>query len=136
MAYISAKTFSIRCLKMYYFHKNRSHFSILIFDRYWSYCAITFYGRLFCILCAIFGIPLYALFLKHAGECITDLNKKLIGWCHRRITGNKRVTNRNFKCIGLAFIETMATIFLGALGAYPFGWTYFEGNNNLEMPKI
>ena len=93
---------------------------------------VTFAGRLFCMLSAIVGIPLYALFLKHIGDLILAVDKKIIKWIELKILKRQTVAHMNLKVLVVAFSLMVTTILLGALGAYPFNWTYFEGMNFLK----
>ena len=87
----------------------------------------TFYGRLLAITTGLIGIPLYALFLKHFGECILYLNKRLLGLCEGCGRLCKKGAYKNTKIVLVSFLEMMLIIFLGALGAFPFDWPYFDG---------
>ena len=90
---------------------------------------ITFKGRLMAIITALIGIPLYALFLKHFGECILYANKRLLGLCSCSKLSPEEQKWKNTKIVLVAFFEMMIIIFTGALGAFPFNWTYFQGKN-------
>jgi len=87
----------------------------------------TFKGRLLAITTGLIGIPLYALFLKHFGECILYINKRMIGLCEGCGSTCKNGTKKNTKIVFVSFFEMMLIIFLGALGAFPFDWPYFDG---------
>eukprot|EP00794_Sanderia_malayensis_P016913 gene16913-18619_t len=88
---------------------------------------VTFYGRLFAILSALVGIPLYALFLKHFGDCVLQVNRRIIRCCEAAQPRHKRGSNRNSKMVLFAFFQMVFIIGMGALGAIPFDWTYFDG---------
>ena len=93
----------------------------------------TFRGRLLAIITALVGIPLYALFLKHFGECILYINKRMIGLCESFELICKKGTNKNTKIVLVSFLEMMLMIFLGALGAFPFNWPYFDGKLDTSL---
>ena len=86
------------------------------------------------MLSAIVGIPLYALFLKHIGDLILAVDRKIIKFIELKILKRQTVEHMNLKVLVAAFSLMVTTILLGALGAYPFNWTYFEGMNIFNPP--
>lgn len=84
-------------------------------------------GRSFCMLSALFGIPLYALFLKCAGDLVINVLRKAIRVAER--TELVDVKYMNIKIMVLAFVSMTAVILIGALGSFSFGWSYFEGKS-------
>ncbi|XP_065051423.1 potassium channel subfamily K member 3-like [Rhopilema esculentum] len=88
----------------------------------------TFGGRLFCMLSALFGIPLYALFLKYAGEQIIHILRKLIEVFEMTMKRENplQIKHMNIKVLMSAFLLMTSTILVGALGSFAFKWSYFE----------
>ena len=78
------------------------------------------------MLSALFGIPLYALFLKCAGDLVINVLRKAVRITER--TELAEIKYMNIKIMVLAFVSMTAIILVGALGSFSFGWSYFEGN--------
>ncbi|XP_044517963.1 potassium channel subfamily K member 16-like [Gracilinanus agilis] len=83
-------------------------------------------GQLFCVIFALFGIPLNIIFLQHVGKTLSLLSAKL-GKCLKRREMNEKKTR--FLTL-LIFLMSGIIIFFG-LPPFVFcsteGWTYNEG---------
>ncbi|KAK3748850.1 hypothetical protein QZH41_018737, partial [Actinostola sp. cb2023] len=88
----------------------------------------TFSGRLFCIVCALLGIPLNLLVLKNVGQTISRLITNIIckvEWSLRRVESPK---HQNVKCAVVSFSLMVAVILIGGgLDTIFDGWTFFDG---------
>lgn len=95
-------------------------------------------GRLFCMVSALFGIPLYALFLKNAGDHIINILRWLIQFLELKVSKNEQsdVKHVNIKAMISAFLLMTFIILVGALGSLPLQWTYFEGWFQLSRPRF
>ena len=81
------------------------------------------------MLSALFGIPLYALFLKCAGEQIIHILRKLIEVFEvtMKRENPSQIKHMNIKVLTSAFLLMTSIILVGALGSFAFKWSYFEG---------
>ena len=81
------------------------------------------------MISSLFGIPLYALFLKHAGDHVINLLRIFIVLLETRLFKKEsdHIKNMNIKILISAFVMMTAIILIGALGCFAFRWTYFEG---------
>ncbi|EDO41834.1 predicted protein, partial [Nematostella vectensis] len=89
---------------------------------------VTFCGRLFCIICALFGIPLNALVLKLVGERISNIISTLIVKVEARFLRRTQHRNTGVKCAVISFTLMVIVICIGgALDLMFDGWTFFDG---------
>lgn len=87
----------------------------------------TMWGRLFCILYALFGIPITALMLRSVGNRITEWNITMIKHFERRVY-NRETENAEIKSAVIAFALLWIIILLSAIGFWQLepGWDYLE----------
>ena len=88
---------------------------------------MTFAGRLFCIFCALIGIPLNLGVLKTVGERITEYIRNTVKHIEKKYL--KRRPNRvGVKVAGVAFIMMVIVLLVGGASDMVFdGWTFFDG---------
>ncbi|KAJ7345302.1 hypothetical protein JRQ81_001252 [Phrynocephalus forsythii] len=82
-------------------------------------------GQLFCVVFALFGIPLNIVFLQHIGKILSMLCERLAKWLYKK--GVKKKTTR---CLTLLFFLVMGIVVFLCLPSAVFqemeGWTYNE----------
>ncbi|XP_061469289.1 potassium channel subfamily K member 16-like [Rhineura floridana] len=82
-------------------------------------------GQLFCVIFALFGIPLNIVFLHHIGKILSTLCERLAKWLCKK--GVKKKTTR---CLTLLFFLVMGILMFLCLPSVVFqemeGWTYSE----------
>ncbi|XP_042300848.1 potassium channel subfamily K member 16-like [Sceloporus undulatus] len=82
-------------------------------------------GQLFCVVFALFGIPLNIVFLHHIGKIISMLCERLAKWLYKK--GIKKKTTR---CLTLLFFLVMGILVFLCVPSAIFrkmeGWTYGE----------
>ena len=89
---------------------------------------VTFAGRLFCIACALVGIPLNMVFLKNVGERIVHLICSGLRYAERRMRGNHHPTRIGIKAAVTSFVVMVMVLLVGgALDTIFDGWTFFDG---------
>ena len=83
---------------------------------------------------ALFGIPLYALFLKNAGDHIINILRNIIEQLETKISKREttEINHMNVKILISAFLLMIAIILIGALGSFAFKWTFFEGLSQFD----
>lgn len=89
---------------------------------------ITIWGRAFCIIYALFGIPIAGLMLKSIGEKVAEIIPEVISRVEKRLLKKEEPSNIQIKTTMIVFI-IMALLLLSLAGfahAYE-GWTFFEG---------
>ena len=86
----------------------------------------TFYGRLFCMFYALFGIPLNILALKSIGEFINEGLENAIRRMERKLyrRTRKHLHQKVFFCSSLL---VLLTLLLGGFLYKSEGWSYFDG---------
>ena len=89
----------------------------------------TFGRRLFCLVNSLFGIPIYALFLKYTGDHVINLLRQLIVFFETKFfkKDSDYIKNMNIGILISALLTMTAVIFIVALGCFTFKWMYFEG---------
>lgn len=88
---------------------------------------VTTYGKLFCIVFCLFGIPLCLLTLKTAGALISKFLTCVITRFERKVLKTKDVLHIEIKCAVLAF--TVMLIFLSLCAAMQVileKWTFVD----------
>ncbi len=87
----------------------------------------TIWGRLFCILYALFGIPLTALMLRSVGNRITEWIIALVKQFDRRVY-NRETENAEIKSAVIAFGLLWLIILLPAIGYSNLesDWNYLD----------
>ena len=87
----------------------------------------TFWGRLFCMFYALFGIPITGLMLKSIGERITEGIAAFMKFIDKRILGRepRGVHMKTVICVFIIVISML--LILAALAMNYEGWTFFEG---------
>ena len=89
---------------------------------------LTFEGRLFCILCALLGIPLNAVVLKTVGERINGFICNTIKYIEMIFNGRRDPTHVGIKATIVSFILMVVFLLVGgALDTIFDGWTFFDG---------
>lgn len=89
---------------------------------------ITTWGRTFCIVYALFGIPIAGLMLKSIGEKVAEILPEVIMRVEKRLLRRDEPANIQIKTTMIVF-TIMALLLLTLAGfahAYE-GWTFFEG---------
>jgi hypothetical protein len=88
----------------------------------------TFGGRLFCIICALLGIPLNLLVLKNVGERISKLITNLIWKTEKKLRQIENPKHVTAKCAVVSFSLMVIVILVGgALDTIFDGWSFFDG---------
>ena len=87
----------------------------------------TFWGRLFCMFYALFGIPITGLMLKSIGERLTEAIASLMRFIDKRLLGREPRGIHIKTVICVFFIVLSMLMILAALAMDYEGWTFFEG---------
>ena len=89
---------------------------------------MTFAGRLFCIFCALIGIPLNLGVLKTVGERITKYIRSTVKHIEKKHLKRRRPNRVGVKVAGVAFIMMVIVLLVGGASDMVFdGWTFFDG---------
>jgi len=89
---------------------------------------VTFGGRLFCIFCALLGIPLNLVVLKTVGERITRYIYSTIKHIEKTYFRRKHPSHVGIKAAVVSFIMMAGVILVGGASDMIFdGWTFFDG---------
>ena len=89
---------------------------------------LTFAGRLFCIFCALLGIPLNLVVLKTVGERITRYIYNTIEHTEKTYCRRRCPSHVGIKAAGVSFIMMLVVILVGGASDMIFdGWTLFDG---------
>lgn len=89
---------------------------------------ITTWGRTFCIVYALFGIPIAGLMLKSIGEKVAEIIPNVITRIEKRLLRNDEPANINIKTTIIVFVIMALLLLTLAAFAHAYeGWTFFEG---------
>lgn len=89
---------------------------------------MTFGGRLFCIFCALLGIPLNLVVLKTVGERITRYIYNTIKHIEKTYLRRKHSSHVGIKSAAVSFMMMALVILVGGASDMIFdGWTFFDG---------
>lgn len=89
---------------------------------------ITTWGRSFCIVYALFGIPIAGLMLKSIGEKVAEILPKVITWFEKRVLRRDEPANIQVKTTMFVFTIMILLLLTLATFAHAYeGWTFFEG---------
>lgn len=89
---------------------------------------VTFGGRLFCIFCALLGIPLNLVVLKTVGERITRYIYSAIKHIEKTYFRRKHPSHVGIKAAVVSFMMMAGVILVGGASDMIFdGWTFFDG---------
>ena len=89
---------------------------------------MTFAGRLFCIFCALIGIPLNLGVLKTVGERITKYIRSTVKHIEKKHLKRRSPNRVGVKVAGVAFIMMVIVLLVGGASDMVFdGWTFFDG---------
>lgn len=99
----------------------------MYFAGYGRMAPSTLWGRIFCIIYAIFGIPITGLMLKSIGERIAESIAQFWRIVDSHIFNREphKIYTKTVACIFLIVISMILA--LAALAMQYEGWTYFEG---------
>ena len=108
--------------------RSTNYANLLPFPGFGQVVPVTFFGRLFCILCALIGIPLNAVILKNVGEQITHLICSVIRYAEMRMCGRQEPAKVGLKAAVVSFVVMVIFLLVGgALDMIFDGWTFFDG---------
>ena len=89
---------------------------------------LTFGGRLFCIFCALLGIPLNLVVLKTVGERITRYINNTVKHIEKTYLRRKHPSHVGIKSAAVSFMMMALVILVGGAADMIFdGWTFFDG---------
>ena len=89
---------------------------------------LTFGGRLFCIFCALLGIPLNLVVLKTVGERINRYIYNTIKQVEKKYHRKRRPSHVGIKAAVVSFLMMVAVLLVGGASDMIFdGWTFFDG---------
>ena len=89
---------------------------------------LTFAGRLFCIFCALLGIPLNLVVLKTVGERIMRQINKAVKRFEKKYFRRTRPYHVGIKAAGVSFLMMVIVMLVGGASDMIFdGWTFFDG---------
>ena len=89
---------------------------------------ITTWGRTFCIVYALFGIPIAGLMLKSIGEKVAEILPEVITSVEKRLLHREEPANIQFKTTLTVFVIMAFMLLTLATFAHAYeGWTFFEG---------
>ena len=89
---------------------------------------ITIWGRAFCIVYALFGIPIAGLMLKSIGEKVAEIIPEAIARVEKRLFKKDEPSNIQIKTTTIVFfIMALLLITLAGFAHAYEGWTFFEG---------
>lgn len=89
---------------------------------------ITTWGRTFCIIYALFGIPIAGLMLKSIGEKVAQIIPMTITKFEKRLLRKDEPANVQFKTTIIVFVIMALLLLTLAAFAHAYeGWTFFEG---------
>lgn len=89
---------------------------------------LTFAGRLFCIFCALIGIPLNLVVLKTVGERITRHIYNTVKHIEKKYCRRRHPSHVGIKAAGVSFLMMVIVITVGGAADMIFdGWTFFDG---------
>ena len=89
---------------------------------------ITTWGRTFCIIYALFGIPIAGLMLKSIGEKVAEIIPVVIKQLEKRIFKIEESSRIQVKTtLSVFLIMILLLVTLAAFAHAYEGWTFFEG---------
>ena len=89
---------------------------------------ITTWGRTFCIIYALFGIPIAGLMLKSIGEKVAEIIPEVVTRIEKRLLRKDEPANINIKTTMIVFVIMALLLLTLAAFAHAYeGWTFFEG---------
>lgn len=89
---------------------------------------ITVWGRAFCIIYALFGIPIAGLMLKSIGEKFAEIIPEGVALVEKRLFKKDEPSNVQVKTTVIVFmIMALLLLTLAAFAHAYEGWTFFEG---------
>ena len=89
---------------------------------------LTFGGRLFCIFCALLGIPLNLVVLKTVGERINQYIYNTIKHVEKKYRKWRHPSHVGIKAAVVSFLMMVAVLLVGGASDMIFdGWTFFDG---------
>ena len=89
---------------------------------------ITTWGRTFCIVYALFGIPIAGLMLKSIGEKVAEIIPEVLMSVEKRLLRRDEPANIHMKTTIVVFVIMAVLLLTLAAFAHAYeGWTFFEG---------
>lgn len=105
-----------------------SRFYFLLLLGFGHIVPLTFGGRLFCIFCALLGIPLNLVVLKTVGERINQYIYNTVKHMEKKYCRRRHPSHVGIKAAVVSFIMMAVVILVGGASDMIFdGWTFFDG---------